>query len=80
MLVSSQERPLTPQPKYRQAARDAQICCDQERSDLTIEQEKLSTEKQDRNVKHHWVEQEAEKSEFGIQNEYGHNHDNYHSK
>ncbi|GAA0889714.1 hypothetical protein GCM10009121_25950 [Rhodanobacter soli] len=47
---------------------------------MTIEQEKLSTEKQDRNVKHHWVEQEAEKSEFGIQNEYGHNHDNYHSK
>lgn len=47
---------------------------------MTIEQEKLSTEKQDRNVKHHWIEQEAEKSEFWIQNEYGHYHDNYHFK
>ena len=66
MSANGQKRPLTPQPKCRQAPRDARICCNKECPDLTIEQKKLSTEKQDGNVKDHWVEQEAEKSEFRI--------------
>ena len=39
-----------------------------------MEQEKLGTEKQDRDVEYQWIEQETEKSQLGIQN--GNDHQN----
>jgi len=47
---------------------------------LTIQQEELGAKKQNSNVKHYWVEQETEKSEFGIQHENGYYHRDHHAQ